>query len=64
MELGVNTNCCATSVPHHGSLKVLAKAVGAWQERLQAGLSRSIEASDNAFRKFILWRTFALYLFR
>jgi hypothetical protein len=42
----MNTNCCVTSVPHHGSFKVLAKAVGAWQERLQAGLSRSIEASD------------------
>src|SRR6266699_472778 len=42
----MNTNCCVTSVPHHGSFKVLAKAVGAWQERLQAGLSRRIEASD------------------
>ncbi len=42
----MNTNCCVTSVPHHGSFKVLPKAVGAWQERLQAGLSRSIEASD------------------
>jgi hypothetical protein len=43
----MNTNCCARSVPHrHGSFEVLAKAVGAWQERLQAGLSRSIQASD------------------
>jgi hypothetical protein len=42
----MNTNCCVTSVPHHGSFKVLAKAVGAWQERLRAGLSWSIEASD------------------
>jgi hypothetical protein len=42
----MNTNCCAASVPHHGSFKVLAKPVGAWQKRLQAGLSRSIEASD------------------
>ncbi len=39
-------NCCATSVPHHGSLKVLPKAVVAWQQRLQAGLDRSMRASD------------------
>src|SRR6266851_9800822 len=42
----MSSNCCVTSVPHHGSFKVLAKAVAAWQERLQAGLSRSIQASD------------------
>ena len=42
----MNSDCCVMSVPHHGSFKVLAKAVAAWQERLQAGLSRSIEASD------------------
>ena len=42
----MSMNCCATSVPHHGSLKVLPKAVVAWQQRLQAGLSRSIQASD------------------
>src|SRR5262245_2182707 len=38
--------CCAPSVPHHGSLEALAQAVGPWQARLQAGLSRSIQASD------------------
>jgi hypothetical protein len=42
----MSTNCCATSVPHHGSFKVFPQAVSAWQERLQAGLSRSIQASD------------------
>jgi hypothetical protein len=42
----MSTNCCAISVPHHGSFKVFPKAVSAWQERLQAGLSRSIQASD------------------
>ena len=42
----MSMNCCATSVPHHGSLSVLPKAVVAWQQRLQAGLSRSIQASD------------------
>ena len=42
----MSTNCCVTSVPHHGSFKVFPQAVAAWQERLQAGLSRSIEASD------------------
>jgi hypothetical protein len=42
----MNRNCCATSVPPPGSFKVLAKAVGVWQERLPAGLSRGIEASD------------------
>jgi hypothetical protein len=42
----MNTNCCVSSVPHRGSFKAFPKAVAAWQERLQAGLSRSIEASD------------------
>ena len=42
----MNVNCCVTSVPHHGSYKAFSKAVTAWQERLQAGLNRSIEASD------------------
>jgi hypothetical protein len=39
-------NCCANSVPHHGSFEAFPKAIEAWQERLQAGLSRSIQASD------------------
>jgi hypothetical protein len=42
----MNTNCCVTSVPHHGSFKAFRRAVSAWQERLAAGLSRSIQASD------------------
>ncbi|MCX6927004.1 MAG: hypothetical protein NT154_27925 [Verrucomicrobia bacterium] len=42
----MNVSCCATSVPHHGSFEVFPKAIAAWQERLQAGLSRSIQASD------------------
>ena len=42
----MTTCCCGKSVPHPGRIEVLAKAVGVWQERLQAGLSRSIEASD------------------
>src|SRR6185295_13563590 len=42
----MNDNCCATSVPHHGRFEVFPQAVAAWQERLQAGLSRSIQASD------------------
>ena len=42
----MSANCCATSVPHHGSFEVFPKAVAAWQERLAAGLSRSIQASD------------------
>ncbi len=42
----MSTNCCV-SVPHpDSSFKAFPKAVAAWQERLQAGLSRSIEASD------------------
>jgi hypothetical protein len=42
----MNVSCCATSVPHHGSFEVFPKAIAAWQERLQAGLSRSLRASD------------------
>jgi len=42
----MNVNCCVTSVPHHGSFKAFPPAVSAWQERLQAGLDRSIQASD------------------
>ena len=42
----MNVSCCVTSVPHHGSFEVFPKAIATWQERLQAGLSRSIQASD------------------
>src|SRR6266487_3954999 len=43
----MSTNCCAESVPQaDSSFEVFPKAVTAWQERLQAGLSRSIQASD------------------
>ena len=43
----MSTNCCVTSVPHpHGSFKVLPRATSAWEERLQAGLGRVINASD------------------
>ena len=43
----MSASCCATSVPHHhGSFEVFPKAVAAWQVRLTAGLSRSIQASD------------------
>lgn len=42
----MSTNCCET-VPHpHGSFEGLAKATHDWQERLQAGLVRVINASD------------------
>ena len=42
----MSTNCCET-VPHpHSSFESLAKATNAWQERLQAGLVRVINASD------------------
>lgn len=42
----MSTNCCET-VPHpHSSFEGLAKATNAWQERLQAGLVRVINASD------------------
>jgi hypothetical protein len=42
----VNTNCCNPSVPHHGSFKAFGQAVRDWQEHLSAGLSRSIQASN------------------
>jgi len=43
----MSTNCCVASVPHpHSSFEVLPKALNAWQERLQAGLGRVINASD------------------
>ena len=42
----MSVNCCVTSVPHRGSSKAFRQAVAAWQERLQAGLDRSIQASD------------------
>jgi hypothetical protein len=43
----MSTNCCAPSVPQSdSSFKVLPQAVTVWQQRLQAGLSRSIQASD------------------
>ena len=43
----MSTNCCAPSVPQlDSSFKALPKAVTVWQQRLQAGLSRSIQASD------------------
>lgn len=43
----MKTNCCVTSVPHaDSSYEAFPQAVAAWQERLEAGLSRSIQASD------------------
>jgi hypothetical protein len=42
----MNANCCGASVPHPGSFEAFPKAVAVWQERLQAGLSRSIQTSD------------------
>ena len=42
----MTTNCCENSVPHPGSFRAFSREVGAWQERLQAGLGRSIQASD------------------
>ena len=43
----MSTNCCAPSVPQpDSSFKALPPAVIAWQQRLQAGLSRRIQASD------------------
>jgi hypothetical protein len=43
----MNTNCCVPAAPHtHGGFKVLGKATNVWQERLQAGLGRVINASD------------------
>jgi hypothetical protein len=60
---GMSASCCATSVPHHGSFEVFPEAVAAWQERLQAGLSRSIAASDQTMghlEEEILHKTFEL----
>ena len=43
----MSTNCCTHSVPQpDSSFKALPKAMAAWQQRLQAGLSRSIQATD------------------
>ena|SRR5260370_31218004 len=43
----MSTNCCVPGAPHtHGGFKVLGKATNVWQERLQAGLGRVINASD------------------
>src|SRR5882762_10631398 len=42
----MSINCCDSVPQSDSSFKALSKAVVAWQERLQAGLSRSIEASD------------------
>jgi hypothetical protein len=43
----MSTNCCTKSVPHSdSSYKAFPRAVTVWQERLQAGLSRSLQASD------------------
>lgn len=44
----MSNNCCVAA-PHpssSSSFEALAKAGAAWQERLQAGLSRSIKATD------------------
>lgn len=42
----MSTNCCGTSVPPAGSFEAIPQAVVVWQERLTAGLSRIIQASD------------------
>ena len=43
----MSSNCCVKSVPQSdSSFKVLPQALAAWQQRLQAGLSRSVHASD------------------
>jgi hypothetical protein len=43
----MSTDCCVPAVPHtHGSFEVLAKATEAWQQRLQTGLDRFINADD------------------
>ena len=42
----MSTRCCET-VPHpHSSFEGLAKATHVWQERLQAGLGRVINANE------------------
>jgi hypothetical protein len=42
----MSTNCCGTSVPQARSFEALPQAVAVWQERLTAGLSRIVQASD------------------
>lgn len=43
----MSTNCCVKSVPQpDSSFKAWPQAVTVWQQRLVAGLSRSIQASD------------------
>lgn len=42
----MSINCCGKSVPHPGSFEAFGREAIAWQERLQAGLGRSIQASD------------------
>jgi len=43
----MSTHCCAPSVPQpDSSIKALPQAMTLWQQRLQAGLSRSLQASD------------------
>ena len=43
----MKADCCVPSVPHHGSFETFGTAVSAWAERLSAGLSRSVQASDH-----------------
>jgi hypothetical protein len=43
----MNPNCCVPSVPHHGSFEAFRTALPVWQERLSAGLSRSLQATDH-----------------
>lgn len=62
-QSGEKTNCCAPSVPHRGSFEAFSQAATAWQERLSAGLSRSIQASDHTLGHWageILHRTHEL----
>ncbi|MEI6077748.1 MAG: ISKra4 family transposase [Verrucomicrobiota bacterium] len=41
------SNCCVETVPHHASgYETFARSVADWQARLTAGLTRSIQASD------------------
>jgi hypothetical protein len=41
------SNCCLKSVPQSdSSFETFARPVADWQARLTAGLSRSLEASD------------------
>jgi len=43
----MSTNCCVKSVPQSdSSFKVFPQALAVWQERLTAGLHRSLQASD------------------